>query len=58
MTWRARCVDSGGYDASLEPGRTYDVIRDDDAEYEGMIRIVDESGESYLYPRELFAADG
>jgi hypothetical protein len=48
------CVDNEGYSASLEKRKIYVALRDITAEKHGMRRIVDESGEDYLYPKELF----
>lgn len=48
------CVDNDGYAASLEKRKIYVVLRDAGAEKHGMLRIVDESGEDYLYPKALF----
>ena len=50
------CVDNEGYAASLEKRKIYLSLRDTDAEKHGMLRIVDESGEDYLYPKTLFRA--
>ncbi len=50
----AVCVDNGGYPASLERWKIYRVIRDRDAERRQLIRVVDESGDDYLYPKKLF----
>jgi hypothetical protein len=50
------CVRNEGYTASLERRKIYERIPDADAEAHGMIRLVDESGEDYLYPRDLFVA--
>jgi hypothetical protein len=41
----AVCIKNRGYEASLEIGKLYRVIRDGDAESHGYLRIVDESGE-------------
>jgi hypothetical protein len=49
------CPKNEGYAASLEPRTIYGVIPDAQAEAHGMIRIVDESGEDYLYPASLFS---
>ena len=58
MTQRKRhfavCLSNGGYKASLEPRKLYEVVPDAEAEAEGLIRIIDESGEDYLYPADLF----
>jgi hypothetical protein len=48
------CIDNRGYPASLEKGKKYAALRDSRAEKHGMLRIVDESGESYLYPKAMF----
>ncbi len=50
----AVCVDNAGYPASLELHKVYRVLPDEDAESEGDLRVVDESGEDYLYPAERF----
>jgi hypothetical protein len=48
------CIANEGYAASLEKRKIYVALRDGGAEKHGMLRIVDESGEDYLYPRSLF----
>jgi hypothetical protein len=48
------CVQNEGYDVSLERRKLYVSIADREAEKLGQIRIVDESGEDYLYPRKFF----
>ena len=50
----AVCVQNADYPASLEKHKIYRVIPDDAATAEGDLRIVDESGEDYLYPAEWF----
>ena len=50
------CIDNKGYEASLEFGKIYQAIIDKEAEAEGLIRIIDESGEDYIYPAEWFVA--
>ncbi len=50
------CVDNEGNEVSLQLWRLYKTLRDDDARSEGLIRVVDESGEDYLFPEENFAA--
>lgn len=49
------CVANDGYAASLEVRKIYAVLRDAAAEKVGMMRVIDESGEDYLYPREQFS---
>ena len=48
------CVDDDGYPASLEKRKIYVALRDAAAEKHNMLRIVDESGEDYLYPKVFF----
>ena len=50
----ALCIENRGYLAALEPRKIYQRLRDVVAEKIGFVRIVDESGESYLYPAALF----
>lgn len=52
----AVCVENSEYPASLELHKIYRVVPDQDAAREGDLRIVDESGEDYLYPAEWFEA--
>jgi len=49
------CLDNREYAASLELHKIYRVLPDPDAEADGDIRIVDESGEGYLYPACRFS---
>ena len=51
----AVCVDCRGYEASLIVRRLYRTIPDADAAANGLVRVVDESGEDYLYPQSMFA---
>jgi hypothetical protein len=48
------CIDNDGYPASLEKRKIYVVLPDANAEREGMLRIIDESGDDYLYPKAFF----
>ncbi len=50
------CVKNNGYSASLEKRKIYVVLRDAEADEHGLVRIVDELGEDYLYPQNLFRA--
>jgi hypothetical protein len=50
----AICVDNSEYPVALELHKLYRVIPDEDAKKDGDLRIVDESGEDYLYPAEYF----
>jgi hypothetical protein len=51
----AVCVDNSGYSASLELHKIYRVLPDKKAEEDGDLRIVDESGEDYLYEADRFS---
>lgn len=48
------CVKNEGYNASLESRKLYETIPDEEAEKHNQIRVVDESGEDYLYPKDFF----
>lgn len=48
------CVENKGYAASLEKRKLYEVLSDPEAEANGQLRVKDESGEDYLYPKEFF----
>ena len=49
------CINNEGYPASLELHKIYRVIPDDDAAEDGDLRVIDESGEDYLFPAAYFA---
>ncbi|ERP97608.1 hypothetical protein Q666_04450 [Marinobacter sp. ES-1] len=48
------CTSNEGYEASLEPRKLYELIDDPQAKAVGMLRVIDESGEDYLFPEQLF----
>ena len=48
------CVDNSEYPASLELHKIYRVLPDKDAQADGDLRIIDESGEDYLFPANYF----
>jgi hypothetical protein len=48
------CVKNKGYSASLELRKLYQVVTDETASKLQQIRVIDESGEDYLYPEEYF----
>jgi hypothetical protein len=48
------CVRSGTYKASLQPRKVYRVVEDPRAEARHLLRVIDESGEDYLFPASLF----
>jgi hypothetical protein len=50
------CVHNEGYPASLERGKLYPRIRDAAAAKQRLLRVIDESGEDYLYPADYFVA--
>jgi hypothetical protein len=49
------CLDNSNYPASLEVRKIYRRIGDSRAEADGLIRVIDESGEDYLFPARMFA---
>jgi hypothetical protein len=50
------CIDNEGYSASLEKRKIYVALRDPTAEKHRLLRVIDESGEDYLYPKMFFRA--
>jgi hypothetical protein len=50
------CVDNEGYPASLERRKLYVTLHDPAAEKHGLLRIIDESGDDYLYPKAVLSA--
>ncbi len=50
MSKAVLCIKNQGYEASLEKWKVYPVL----GEEHGLLKVVDESGEAYLYPKELF----
>jgi hypothetical protein len=51
----ALCIENKDCD-DLEKRKIYQMLPDEEAEKEGYIRVIDESGEDYLYPRSYFIA--
>jgi len=45
-----------GYEVSLEKRQIYLALPDEAADKQGLLRIVDESGDDYPYPRKFFSA--
>lgn len=54
MKWVV-CIKNAGFEASLEARKLYNLADDQKAQALGLIRVVDEPGEGYLYPQEMFA---
>jgi len=50
----ALCIDNADYEASLIPGKVYRILSDPRAAKDDFVRIVDESGEDYLYHKSHF----
>jgi hypothetical protein len=48
------CIDNEGYEASLEKRKIYVSLRDPSAENHDLLRVIDESGDDYLYPKTFF----
>ncbi len=49
------CVENKDYEASLEVRKLYEELPDEEAANHDQVRIIDESGEDYLYPAAYFA---
>ena len=48
------CIRNAGYAASLEKNKIYVAIPDSEAQGHGQVRVIDESGEDYLFPADRF----
>jgi hypothetical protein len=48
------CIENSDYPASLERRKIYEVLPDKDAEKIEHVRVIDESGDDYLYPASCF----
>jgi hypothetical protein len=48
------CTHNEGYDVSLETRKIYRAVADPESSRSGLIRVIDESGEDYLYPSGWF----
>jgi hypothetical protein len=48
------CIDNEGFPASLEKRKIYVALPDRAAEKHGLVRVIDESGDDYLYPKTFF----
>jgi len=49
------CIENKGYEASLEIRKLYEQLPDKEAERHDQVRVIDESGDDYLYPSSFFA---
>ena len=50
----ALCLSNEGYEASLICGKVYAVLPDPRADKDDLLRVIDEDGEDYLFPEDLF----
>lgn len=48
------CIDNSGYEAALERCKIYEAVADLASAKQGLLRVIDESGEDYLYPESMF----
>ena len=48
------CIDNSDYEMSLERRKVYPILPDADAERDNYVRIIDETGEDYLFPANRF----
>lgn len=53
-TQYAVCINNRGFEASLEIGKLYEIVPDDEAEKDDMLRVIDEDGEDYLFEASIF----
>lgn len=53
-TQRVTCINTEGYPASLVLNAVYDTLPDPNAAKHQLLRVIDESGEDYLYPESYF----
>ena len=51
----ALCIDNSGNEASLILGKVYRIVADARAAKDDLVRIIDESGEDYLFDKDQFA---
>ena len=51
----AICISNEDYEVSLERRKLYEVIQDKETEQMDCIKVIDESGEPYIYPKKFFA---
>ena len=56
VTKLAVCVTNTGYEASLERRKIYSLVADSAAKKHKLVRVIDESGEDYLYPDSFFVS--
>lgn len=49
------CLKNKGYEVSLEPRKIYQALPDPDAARHRQLRVIDESGDDYLYPANYFS---
>ena len=49
------CIKNKGYEVSLERRKIYQALPDPQAAKHALVRVIDESGEDYLYPKSFFA---
>jgi hypothetical protein len=54
ITRFAICIENTAYPASLELHKVYQILPDEEAVQDDDVRVIDESGEDYLYPAEYF----
>ncbi|GHT96111.1 hypothetical protein FACS1894116_12700 [Betaproteobacteria bacterium] len=53
MKW-VICLDNAGFKESLELRKLYPLIDDEASAQRGCVRVIDESGEDYVYPSDMF----
>lgn len=53
---RVTCIKNEGFSVSLRLGNSYDVLPEEKGAKYGLIRVIDETGEDYLYPASYFVS--
>jgi hypothetical protein len=52
------CIRNEGYEVALERRKLYEIVPDPAAAKHSLLRVIDESGEDYLYPEDFFLSVG
>ena len=50
----ALCLDNSGYEVSIDLGKLYQIVADEQANLHGYVRVIDESGDDYAYDKDRF----
>ncbi len=53
---RVKCIKNEGFPVALSVGNSYEVLPDEEGAKYGLVRVIDETGEDYLYPASCFVS--